>query len=51
MNCSKCQYMKKITRNDNARCLKHGMGVLLQRLENKKLALQTAEVKELRRYK
>lgn len=51
MNCSKCQYLKNITGNDKARCLNHGMEVLIRRFEKQKLALAKAELRELRRMK
>lgn len=51
MNCSKCQYMQKITGNDKARCINHGLEVLLRRFEKQKLALAKAELRELRRLK
>ncbi|MHB9147688.1 MAG: hypothetical protein ACYC2U_04640 [Candidatus Amoebophilus sp.] len=37
MNCNRCKYMQRITRNLSARCIIHGMSVLINRFERKQL--------------
>ena len=33
MNCNKCKYIQRITKNKKARCFVHGMVTLLNRYE------------------
>jgi len=51
MNCKKCQYMQRITRNSKARCMSHGLEVLLRRFEKQQIAIAKAELRELRKMK
>jgi len=50
-NCSQCKRKQKITKNPDARCIIHGLRVLLSRYEKKQLALSKLELRELRRLK